>query len=329
MKVSIIVPVYKVEKYIERCARSLFEQTYEDLEYIFVDDCSPDNSIAILNRVVEDYPQRQQQVHIIRHEKNTGQSGARNTGIKAAAGDYIFFLDSDDEVSRDCIQKMTAPLKQKHYDFVTANFQPIGYHIDLLLLKLEEGEYSGDQVLETYCRGCWYVMPWNKLLNREFILRNELFFCQGIIYEDELWAYQLACCAKSMYALRDVTVKYYKNEGSTMTSVTLKKNMHYYLIVLQKLHAYMKEHGICGAMYEWPLERIEWRVQEGLEKLGYSSYQIYETLRKTDNKNLSEKISTCFKGGLHPFYLHLLLPARLGYLYLKAYSNVKHTPMRL
>ena len=86
-KVSVIVPVYGVEKYIERCARSLFEQTLDDIEYIFVDDCSPDRSIEILNQVIGEYPGRKDQVQIIHHASNQGLALARQTGLKAATGE--------------------------------------------------------------------------------------------------------------------------------------------------------------------------------------------------------------------------------------------------
>lgn len=84
--VSILVPVYGVEKYIERCARSIFEQTYRNLDIVFVDDCSPDKSIEILKRVLEDCPKRKAQTRIIRHEQNRGLAAARNTVVAAATG---------------------------------------------------------------------------------------------------------------------------------------------------------------------------------------------------------------------------------------------------
>ncbi|MSH99652.1 glycosyltransferase, partial [Escherichia coli] len=86
--VSILVPVYKVEKYIEKCAMSLFEQTYDNIEYVFVDDCSPDDSIALLESIMERYPKRKEQVKIVAHEKNAGLSNARITGINNCSGLY-------------------------------------------------------------------------------------------------------------------------------------------------------------------------------------------------------------------------------------------------
>lgn len=95
-KISIIVPVYGVEDYIERCARSLFEQTFDDIEYIFVDDSSPDNSISILECIAANYPQRKKSVKIIRHDVNQGLPSTRHTGLLNATGDYILHCDSDD-----------------------------------------------------------------------------------------------------------------------------------------------------------------------------------------------------------------------------------------
>ena len=89
VKVSVCIPVYGVEKYIERCARSLFEQTLDSMEYVFVDDCSPDNSIEIMQKVLEEYPHRQEQVKIIRHEVNQGVGAARNHAVAACTGNYI------------------------------------------------------------------------------------------------------------------------------------------------------------------------------------------------------------------------------------------------
>ena len=84
MKISVLVPIYGVVQYIETCAVSLFEQSFDELEYIFVDDCSPDNSIDILQAVASRYPHRQQQMRIIRHEKNRGLGAARATALAAA-----------------------------------------------------------------------------------------------------------------------------------------------------------------------------------------------------------------------------------------------------
>jgi len=101
VKVSVIIPVYNVEKYIERCAISLFEQTLDDIEYIFIDDCTPDNSITILNTIVDRYPNRKPNVHIFSMQKNSGQALARLYGFKKAKGEFIISCDSDDWVEKE------------------------------------------------------------------------------------------------------------------------------------------------------------------------------------------------------------------------------------
>ena len=100
-KVSVIVPVYGVERYMERCARSLFEQTLDDIEFIFVDDCSPDRSLDILNEVLEEYVDRQLQTQIVRLDQNGGLPNARKVGLRLATGNYIIHCDSDVWVERD------------------------------------------------------------------------------------------------------------------------------------------------------------------------------------------------------------------------------------
>jgi glycosyltransferase involved in cell wall biosynthesis len=121
MKVSILVPVYGVEKYIERCARSLFGQTYEDLEFVFVDDCSPDRSIAILRQVMERYPKRRSQIKIIHHQVNEGVAAARKTAITHASGDFLMFVDADDYISLEATSLLVNIQKTSAADIVSGD----------------------------------------------------------------------------------------------------------------------------------------------------------------------------------------------------------------
>ena len=105
-RVSIITPIFKVRNFIERCVCSLFEQTLQDVEYIFVDDASPDDSIEILKSCIERYPERKAQVTILTHEQNKGLPAARNTGLAVATGEYVFHCDSDDFVETDMLEEM-------------------------------------------------------------------------------------------------------------------------------------------------------------------------------------------------------------------------------
>ena len=99
-KVSILVPIYGVEKYIERCARLLFEQTYENIEYVFVNDCTKDRSLDILKNVIEQYVLRKPHITIVDNERNLGLAGTRNVAMARATGDFVIHVDSDDYIER-------------------------------------------------------------------------------------------------------------------------------------------------------------------------------------------------------------------------------------
>ncbi len=129
MKISILVPIYNVADKIERCAVSLFEQTYKDIEYVFVNDCTPDNSIEVLESVVDRYPERKHQVRIIHHEKNKGLAGARNTGYDSATGELWMMVDSDDWIPTDACEKLYSRLLDTGADIVSGcmlSYKPEG-----------------------------------------------------------------------------------------------------------------------------------------------------------------------------------------------------------
>ena len=121
MRISILIPVYNVEKYIRRCIESIFQQTYQDLEYIFVDDATPDKSISIIQESLLDYPNRAPYVKIISHSHNRGVAAARNTGLEAATGDYFYFIDPDDYIETNTISIMADEAKKSNADIIFGN----------------------------------------------------------------------------------------------------------------------------------------------------------------------------------------------------------------
>lgn len=122
IKVSILVPVYGVEQVIATCAETLFAQTYEELEYIFVDDCTPDHSIEVLQQVLQKYPERQRQVKILHHEKNRGVGAARLTALLAATGDFIMHVDSDDWLPTDAVERLVNKQQLTDADIVDGGY---------------------------------------------------------------------------------------------------------------------------------------------------------------------------------------------------------------
>ena len=121
-KVTIAVPVYGVESYVEKCAVSLFEQTYSNLEFLFVNDCTPDNSIGVIKRVLEKYPDRQGQVRIIDQPENKGCPAARNLAVQLATGDFIFHVDADDYIEKDAIASLVSEQRLTNADIVVAKY---------------------------------------------------------------------------------------------------------------------------------------------------------------------------------------------------------------
>lgn len=203
VKVTIVIPLYQVEDFIESCLDSVAEQTYNGpIECIIIDDCGTDRS----NQIVEEFITRYKgniEFRLLHHQYNRGLSAARNTGIEYATGEYVYFLDSDDKITLDCIEKLVKPLENYRYDFVTADFNIVGGRPVTTNLKAKNEFKSG--IKEAYYKKEWNVTAWNKLCNIDFLKRNHLKFKEGIIHEDILWSFYLANYAQSMYALEDKT----------------------------------------------------------------------------------------------------------------------------
>lgn len=174
-KVSVVIPVYGVEKYIERCARSLFEQTLDDIEYIFVNDCTKDRSIDILNEVINDYPARKQQIRIVHHEKNKGLPFARQSGWQVATGEYIANCDSDDWVDLNLYEMMYKEAIEKNADIVVSDIMFVREDVTDRICGLRDVNASKEDVIKDmmYMRILWCI--WNKLFRRELLAQLEEF----------------------------------------------------------------------------------------------------------------------------------------------------------
>ena len=179
MKVSVVIPVYRVEKYIERCVRSLMEQTYGDVEFLFVDDASPDRSMDIVRSVTAAYGR---EVRYMKHSENKGLPAARNTGLRAATGEYIYHCDSDDWLETTMLEKMTGAAMANGADFVYCDFY----------LSFAEGERymptpdygSSIEALEKgFLAGQMKYNVWNKLVKRSLYFDNNIYspeeHCKG------------------------------------------------------------------------------------------------------------------------------------------------------
>lgn len=221
--VSIIVPIYNVERYILRCLDSISNQNYRgQIQCLLINDCSTDSSLEISKNYVKSYAGHIN-FTIISHSSNKGLSEARNTGIKNSSCDYIFFLDSDDAISPDCISSLIDTAKRNSYpNMVVGNTKLIGFsHNWLKLDKNLLDDFSNDEkwIKRMMLSRCFIpVTATNKLYLNSWLKSNVFLFEPSILHEDELWNYILANNIKSIAFCYKFTYNYYFNNSSITAS---------------------------------------------------------------------------------------------------------------
>lgn len=224
VKVSVVIAVYKAEPYIERCARSLFGQTLRDLEFIFVDDASPDRSIDVMLQTLKDYPERKEQVRIIRHEVNRGVSRTRQDGVDAATGQYIIHCDPDDWVDLNTYELAYNEAQRTGAQFVMfddyrkpdsayRHLPEMTEHDNIAMLKKLSG-YSG----ETEFPGMW-----RNLIDAQFVRRVK--FPMGVSNgEDATFLYTLL-----QYPMKTVHIHrrfyHYESHPESLTHTASRKDL--------------------------------------------------------------------------------------------------------
>lgn len=218
-KVSIVVPVYGVEKYIERCARSLFTQTFGDIEYIFVNDCTKDSSMQVLEFVMKDYPARN--VRIINKEKNEGLPQARKTGVLASTGDFIMHIDSDDWVEHDIVEKLYARAMEEVADMVYCDW--VEEYEDRSVL-FSQHPMSIENYYKSILGFKSFSYVWNRLTKRE--LYDGIEFPIPYMLEDFVITSQLVSKAMKISLVQEPLNHYSKmNTGQSMSQEKRKQNM--------------------------------------------------------------------------------------------------------
>lgn len=210
-KVSIIIPVYGVEKYIERCARSLFEQTLDDIEYLFIDDCTPDKSVEILKRVLEEYPHRKSQVVIHRMEQNSGQAKVREWGMQNATGEYVIHCDSDDWVDIHMYEEMYNKAIEEDADVVVCDYVVTNGTSVIKTINACHAKSPG-QLIEKclFQRDPWSIC--NKLFKRNAYYNIE--YPKGAMGEDMAITIQLLWNCKTLSYINKPYYQYFYNSES-------------------------------------------------------------------------------------------------------------------
>lgn len=187
-KVSVIVPIYNVEKYIERCVRSLMEQTLDDIEYIFVNDATLDGSMEVLNRVINEYPERLPMVKIINNETNEGVSNTRQKGLENTIGEYIVFVDSDDWIEANMFEKMYGVAIINNADIVLTDFI-IEYDngSPSSILNQKPTKLTPHELIRDLILGKIHGSTCNKLYKKSTLTELNVSFPKDINYCEDVW----------------------------------------------------------------------------------------------------------------------------------------------
>ena len=239
--ISVIVPVYRVEEYLERCVKSILSQTYKNLEVILVDDGSPDQCPAICDACAE----KDARVKVI-HQENKGLSGARNAGIDAASGEYLAFVDSDDYVSPHFIEELYQLLQDTGCAIGQCRFSYVKG--DGLVEESDSAFciYRGESLMEQLYgpeeKATCFVVAWNKLYWAELFKETGIRYPEGRIHEDEATTYRLFHEAKKLAFLDRALYGYYTENGGSITSVFSAKRLQW-LTAHEERIAFFKKNG--------------------------------------------------------------------------------------
>lgn len=268
-KVSVIVPIYNVEKYLEKCINSLLSQTLEDIQIILVNDGSKDNS----GNIAKEYEKNNKDRVIYVEKENGGLSDARNYGLKYATSDFIAFLDSDDYIEKNAYEEMYNKAIEENADYVECDFIwefPNKIRVD------KQYPYKNKKEMLSFVR----VVAWNKLIKRQLITDNNLEFPKGLRYEDIEFTYKLIPFVNKFAYVDKPFIHYVQREGS-IANVQNERTAEIFT-VLDNVIEFYKENNI----YDEYRDELEYN---------YARYLLCSSLKrmcKIKDKIVREKLLT-------------------------------------
>lgn len=235
-KISVIIPIFKVEKFIERCVRSLMEQTLQEVEYIFVDDATPDKSIELLQECLALYPDRK--ATILKHQQNQGLPTARNTGLALATGEYIFHCDSDDYVELTMLEELYYAAKTQNADIVWC---------DWYLTFAENERYMKQpsfdapmEALKAMLSGGMKYNVWNKLVRRSLYTDNDIQFPAGYGMGEDMTMMMLFAHAQNVTYIPKAYYHYIKTNTNAFSQTYSDKHLVELKHNVQRIIDYMQ-----------------------------------------------------------------------------------------
>lgn len=286
--VTISIPIYHCENHIISCLQSVVNQIYKNIEIQLVDDLGNDNSMLL----VEDFVQKNLHLNfkILKNEKNSGLSVVRNVGINNAQGKYIFFLDSDDEITPDCISKMVEIAEREEVEMVCGNVKTVRLEskeeIKAFRLQNTKEKTTGNtEIFESFVQGKFPVPSWNKLILLDFLKKNKLYFKEGLFAQDSLQSFETALVLESVGFLQDYTYIYYLHQDSVIHNRKKKHFDNWITIATEFEKHYQNEQNskrkkqILGYLVDYKdlTLLMNWKAQKN-EELWKYSYDAYKKL---------------------------------------------------
>ncbi|MBP5562323.1 MAG: glycosyltransferase family 2 protein [Muribaculaceae bacterium] len=221
MLVSIVIPFYRSEAYIEQCIRSLFSQTYDEVEFIFVDDGGDDGSVAILKGLIEEYPDKK--IKFIANDTNRGSAYSRQRGVDAATGEYVIQVDSDDFVHPEYVSRLAERAAETDADVVVCKFARFFSDEEVVSPDVEgEGNHvsTPSQALNDVISGRMHASLCNKLVRRSILEDNDIRFIEGLnMLDDKSVIFRVFYFAKSVSSV-DETLYYYRKTNPQSISLS-------------------------------------------------------------------------------------------------------------
>lgn len=269
---SVIVPVYNVEPYVERCARSLFSQSFKDIEFIFVDDCTQDNSIRIIAEVLKDYPSRQSQVRIIHHKKNQGLTSARNTGLHNANGKYIAHCDSDDWVEFGMYERLVCAAESRNLDIVYCDIMMHYVNNEKEVYNATPFNENKVELMRGYISSVWTSVV-NMVVRKEIYDINGLESPKHISYCEDYWlSVRLFYYARRIEKVAYPFYNYNRtNETSILHKLNEKSEQEERMANLETIDFFKKEG--CFSLYD---KELSWRLLKSTHDSIYHSGRYNE-----------------------------------------------------
>ena len=215
IKVSVIVPIYNVERFIVRCVESLLSQTLKEVELIFVDDATPDRSIELLQETIDGFPERKGWIQILRHPENKGLPAARNTGLAAASGQYVFHCDSDDFVEPDMLEALYATANGQNADIVWCDWY-LSFEKNERYM-LQPSFFSAIDAIKAMLSGRMKFNVWNKFVKRSLYVDHGIEFPSGYGMGEDMTMIMLFAYAKKIVYVPKAFYHYVKTNSTAFS----------------------------------------------------------------------------------------------------------------